>query len=165
MLSTLSTRDSAISKPLLMCGISVVCILCSCPLSSIATEIYTWVDAKGVTHYSQQAPKDHELKTTTLSNRAIEPAKIGYVAPPKPIPTTTPQTELETSAALVKQQNAKQAQAICDSAKQNLAVLTTHTRLIRQTDDGKEPVAMTEEERQASIVEQQQRISLFCDKS
>lgn len=164
MLPTIGIRYSVAIKPLWVLRISVTCILSCYPVSSIASEIYTWVDAKGVTHYSQQAPKDRDLKTITLSNSAIEPAKIGYIAPPKPTLATTPQTKLDSSAALIRQKDAKQAQTICDSAKQNLAVLTTHSRLIRQTEDGKEPVAMTEEERQTSIAEQKQRIALFCDK-
>lgn len=130
----------------------------------VAGVIYTWVDEQGVTHYSQQPPAQEQLRASQLHSEDIEPAKVGYVAPPQ---KQQPQAmnELEKSAALIKQKDAKQAQSICENAKHNLDVLTTHTKLMRQSEDPtKEPEAMTEEERQTAIAQQQERIKLFCDK-
>lgn len=137
--------------------------LCLFTLPVSASVIYTWVDENGVTHYSQQAPEQEHLNASKLYSEDIEQAKIGYIAPIKkeePQPTS----ELEKSAALIKEKDAKQAQSICVNAKHNLSVLTTYTKLTRKTTESDEPVAMTEEERQASIVQQQERIKLFCEK-
>ncbi|MCH1929812.1 DUF4124 domain-containing protein [Shewanella sp. A25] len=128
----------------------------------VAGTIYTWVDENGVTHYSQQPPEQDLQKSKTLQSSELEPVKVGSVAPQK---VAAPEmTESEKNAALIKEKDAKQAQSICDNAKQNLDVLTTHTKLTRQDGKDKEPVAMTEEERQAAIAENQQRIKLFCDR-
>lgn len=138
--------------------------LCLLGQPVIAGVIYTWVDEQGVTHYSQQPPEQEQQKANQLYSEDIEPAKVGYVAPTK---KEQPQevSELEKSAALIKEKDAKQAQSICENAKHNLDVLTTHNQLIRQSEDPtKEPEAMTEEERQAAIAQQQERIKLFCDK-
>lgn len=138
--------------------------LCLLGQPVLAGVIYTWVDEQGVTHYSQQPPEQEQLKASQLYSEDIEPAKVGYIAPTK---KDEPQavSELEKSAALIKEKDAKQAQSICANAKHNLDVLTTHNRLIRQSEDPtKEPVAMSEEERQTAIAQQQERIKLFCDK-
>lgn len=129
----------------------------------LAAVIYTWVDENGVTHYSQQPPTLDPQKAQQLYSEAIEPGKIGYIAPMKKA-APAEMSESEKSAALIKEKDAKQAQSICENAKHNLAVLTTHTKLTRQLEGNKEPVAMTEEERQAAITANQQRITLFCDK-
>lgn len=138
--------------------------LCLLGQPVIAGVIYTWVDEQGVTHYSQQPPEQEQLKANQLYSKDIEPAKVGYVAPTK---KEQPQvvSELEKSAALIKEKDAKQAQSICENAKHNLDVLTSHSKLIRQSEDPtKEPEAMSEDERQAAITQQQERIKLFCDK-
>lgn len=126
--------------------------------------IYTWVDENGVTHYSQQAPQQESIKTSKLYSEDLEQAKVGFIAPIKKVEPTSKANELEKSAALIKEKDTKQANSICESAKHNLEILTTHTKLIRQTSDSGESVAMTEEDRQASIAQQQERIKLFCDK-
>ncbi|MFV0595050.1 DUF4124 domain-containing protein [Shewanella sp.] len=129
----------------------------------LAGVIYTWVDENGVTHYSQQPPTQEQQKAQQLYSEDLEPGKIGYIAPAKK-EAPPEMSESEKSAALIKEKDAKQAEAICENAKHNLDVLTTHTKLTRQQEGNKEPVAMTEEERQTAINENQQRIKLFCDK-
>lgn len=126
--------------------------------------IYTWVDDNGVTHYSQQAPQQEKIKAEKLYSEDLEQAKVGFIAPIKKADPTSEANQLEKSAALIKEKDAKQAKSICESAKHNLEILTTHTKLIRQTSDSGESVAMTEEDRQTSIAQQQERIKLFCDK-
>ncbi|MEE2029303.1 hypothetical protein DIKCMJMK_03186 [Shewanella oneidensis] len=142
--------------------LSIVCMALLTP-SVLASVIYTWVDENGVTHYSQQPPTQEQQKAQQLYSEDLEPSKIGYVAPVK---TAAPAeiSESEKSAALIKEKDAKQAQAICENAKHNLDVLMTHTKLTRQEEGNNDPVAMTEEERLAAITENQQRITLFCDK-
>ena len=131
--------------------------------SASATVIYKWVDKNGVLHYSQEPPQEEAL-AETLHSKDIEPPKTGYIAPQVRADVPPEPTDLEKSAVLIKEKDAKQAQSICKSAKHNLDILTTHTKLIRQTSDSGESVAMTEEDRQASIAQQQERIKLFCDK-
>ena len=140
--------------------ISAILVILYSPLG-FATDIYTWVDDNGVTHYSQQPPAGKQAKT--LNSQAIEPGKIGTVAPVQR--EEKPElSNAEQDAAAIKARDQAQAQKLCDSAKFNLDVLQTHTRLQRKDDKTGEPVRMTEEERQTAIKEQQERIRLFCTK-
>ncbi len=131
---------------------------------AIAGDIYTWVDKDGVTHYSQQPPEQSLQEPKQLKADALEPAKIGSVSPTK-TSLVKELSETEKSAALIKEKDAKQAQSICNNAKHNLDVLTTHAKLLHKSGENNEPVTMTEEERQAAIAENQRRIKLFCDKN
>ncbi|GAB1146083.1 hypothetical protein AYI74_21620 [Shewanella algae] len=127
-----------------------------------ATPIYTWVDENGVTHYSQEPPPQQQA--TELDSQNLQPARIGTVAPQRK-DDVVQETESEKQAKLIKEKDAAQAQAICDKAKFQLDVLITHTRLQRKDEASGEMIKMTEEERQAQIKEQQERIRLFCQRN
>lgn len=126
------------------------------------TEIYTWVDEHGVTHYSQEPPKHNQVNK--IYSEDIEPAKIGTVSPKATAKAKSEPTELEQSAIAIKKSDKAQAKIICDNAKHSLNVLTSHSKLNKQSKESGESVAMTEEQRQAAIKEQKQRVSLFCSK-
>lgn len=127
-----------------------------------ATEIYTWVDEHGVTHYSQEPPKHNQVKK--IYSEDIEPAKIGTVSPKATAKAKSEPTELEKSAIAIKKSDKAQAKIICDNAKHSLNVLTSHSKLNKQSKGSGESIAMTEEQRQTAIKEQKQRVSLFCSK-
>ncbi|MCE9680587.1 DUF4124 domain-containing protein [Shewanella sp. AS1] len=128
----------------------------------LATTIYKWVDEKGVTHYSQQMPTEKQVET--LYSEDIEQQKVGYVSPTQAPEQSAGKTEAQQAASALKEQDAAQAKMICDSAMHQLNVLTTHSSLTRKDEKTGEMVKMTEEERQAQIASQQERINLFCDK-
>ncbi|QYJ87955.1 DUF4124 domain-containing protein [Shewanella mesophila] len=127
-----------------------------------ATTIYKWVDEKGVPHYSQEMPP--EKQTEKLYSEDLEPKKVGSVAPKMATPAEAEKTELEVAAAEINRKDKEQAKMICDSAKHQLNVLETHTRLTRKNEQSGEMERMTEEERQAQIASQKERIRLFCVK-
>lgn len=127
-----------------------------------ATEIYTWVDEHGVTHYSQEPPEHNQVKK--IYSEDIKPAKIGSVSPQATIKVKNEATELEKSAAAINKSDKAQAKMICDNAKHSLNVLTSHSKLNKQSKESGESLAMTEEQRQGAIKEQKQRVSLFCSK-
>ena len=127
-----------------------------------ATTIYKWVDENGVTHYSQEMPP--EKQTEKLYSEDIEPKKVGSVAPKISTPTEPGKTELDAAAAETTNKDKQQAKMICDSAKHQLNVLETHTRLTRKNEQSGEMERMTEEDRQAQIASQKERIRLFCVK-
>ena len=128
--------------------------------NSNAGEIYTWIDKHGVTHFSQEPPENTQSKT--LYSEDIEPARIGSVAPTaKKVVSDTP-SKLAIQATAIKESDAAQAKIICDNARHSLNVLTSHSKLNKQNKQTGKSVAMTEEQRQAAIKEQEQRVSLFC---
>lgn len=135
-------------------------LLLVCGLSQAAT-IYKWVDKNGVTHFSEQPPPD-DAQTQTLNAAEIEPKPIGFDSP-KPIPKADAAvSDEQKNADLIRQQNADQADAICEQAKQNLDVLSNFNRVTRKDDSSDEPVMMTDEERESALAEAKKRISLFC---
>ncbi|MGB0895487.1 MAG: DUF4124 domain-containing protein [Parashewanella sp.] len=123
-----------------------------------ATTIYKWVDKNGVTHFSQERPQDIAIEV--LDSKSIEPKKIGTVA----IKSKTELTpEFPSHSDRSKQQDDElQSKAICNKAKHNLKVLSSHTNLLQKSATTNKTTTMTEEQRQAAITEQKKRIMLFC---
>jgi len=137
--------------------ISLVTLVLSTSL--FAATIYTWVDDAGVVHYSQQQPKS--LNANKIYSEDIEPMKIGTHIPHKKSAVKV-ESELEKSAKIINQKDKQQAKDICESAKHSLNVLKSHSKLNQQNKDTGVTVAMTEEQRQAAIAENTERVSLFC---
>lgn len=130
------------------------------PLLS-ATAIHKWVDKNGVVHYSQEPPEN--TKSSKIYSEDLEQKPIGFI-PPKIRESTTPvQSEDEKNATAIRNQNSEQASAICQSAKQNLHILKTNSRIRSKSEETGELVSMKEEDRQQEISTQQERIKLFCD--
>ena len=85
-------------------------LLAAAPL--LAQTVYTWKDAKGVTHYSDAPPPKGEYKDRQINSTPATPAK----------PTATAAAAPATAA--VPKQNAPMADdAICAQARLNLANL------------------------------------------
>ncbi|GGI92340.1 DUF4124 domain-containing protein [Shewanella gelidii] len=139
---------------------SLLLVLFTAP--TFATVIYTWVDENGVTHYSQQSPEN--IEATKLYSEDMEQALIGFVSPKVSKKSDEQLSTEELNAELIKRQDGDQAKSICASAKHSLQILTTHSKLNRQDPKSGKSIAMTEEERQAAIKENKERISLFCEK-
>jgi len=126
-----------------------------------ATTIYTWVDEKGVTHYSEQPPTEAEAKSQTLSSEKIEPGKVGFEAP-KVRERKPEMSDDEKKAAILKIQDEQKAKEVCEQAKRNLDVLTNFAR-IRHTKEGSdEPSVMTEEEKEQVTKEARKQVELYC---
>lgn len=125
--------------------------------------IYTWVDEKGIRHYSQQPPLG-DYKITRLHNEDLEPQRIGTVSPARQLASAAPSEDdnMAKQAEQIKQQNSEQAKSICDNARHSLNVLLTHAQISQEDPDSGEAVKMTEEQKRTAIKENQRRIKLFC---
>ncbi len=128
--------------------------------SLFATTIYKWIDEKGITHYSQQLPIGKNAQQ--LDSKDIEQRKVGFVAPSSTIAKEEKLSAIEIAANELHQKDKAQAKMICENATHQLNVLTTHTNLTRKNEQTGEMEKMTEEQRQAHILTQQERITLFC---
>lgn len=127
---------------------------------SMAGQIYKWVDANGTTHYGAQPPQDRPATNVNT-----------LVAPPRP--ATPPAAQAPTEASADAEQNAINAKVKADVAAQtaqiaenckifrtNLAQMQNNPR-VRIEVDG-ELRRLTEEERQAKIVEAEKAIKENC---
>lgn len=127
--------------------------------TAMASQIYKWVDDKGVTHFGAQPPQGQE---STTINTAAPPPRSTSSAPP---PSVEEQLDPEQAAIdkKVKEDVAKQEaerKQYCENARTNLAQLENNPRL--RVDDGGEVRRIDENERQERITELKKSIAENC---
>jgi hypothetical protein len=134
-------------------------LLLALSASAMASQVYKWVDAQGVTHFGAQPPQGQQATTI---NTATPPAKT---AEPAATPTLESSADPEQAAIdeKVKQEIATQEaerKKYCQSVRTNLAQLENNPR-VRVEVDG-EVRRLNEEERQQRISEAKQAIAKNC---
>ncbi|WP_172151835.1 MULTISPECIES: DUF4124 domain-containing protein [Pseudomonas] len=134
-------------------------LLLALSASAMASQVYKWVDAQGVTHFGAQPPQGQQATTI---NTATPPAKT---AEPAATPTVESSADPEQAAIdeKVKQEIATQEaerKKYCQSVRTNLAQLENNPR-VRVEVDG-EVRRLNEEERQQRISEAKQAIAKNC---
>ncbi|MBV7315963.1 DUF4124 domain-containing protein [Shewanella sp. NIFS-20-20] len=147
------------------CQCSLLLLVCCFSSTLIAAEvIYTWIDNDGLVHYSQQAPSD-DIQFTKIYNDDIEPAKSGFIAPKqKQLSRQDQQAITEAQALLIKNKDANQARALCESAQHKQQLLTSYSRLTVADPATGEQVELSDTQRKADLAVQQERIRLYCTK-
>ncbi|MFZ3207017.1 MAG: glycosyltransferase [Pseudomonadales bacterium RIFCSPLOWO2_02_FULL_63_210] len=134
-------------------------LLLALSASAMASQVYKWVDAQGVTHFGAQPPQGQQATTI---NTATPPAKT---AEPAATPTFESSADPEQAAIdeKVKQEIATQEaerKKYCQTVRTNLAQLENNPR-VRVEVDG-EVRRLNEEERQQRISEAKQAITKNC---
>ena len=134
-------------------------LLLALSTTAMASQVYKWVDAQGVTHFGAQPPQGQQATTV---NTAAPPPKP---AEQQPAPTFESISDPEQAAIneKVKQEvAAKEAERkkYCESVRTNLAQLENNPR-VRVEMEG-EVRRLTEEERQQRISEAKQSIADNC---
>lgn len=137
-------------------------LLLAMSATAMASQVYKWVDAQGVTHFSAQPPQGQEA---TSINTAVPAAKRAASEAPKPAPTFESIADPEQAAIdeKVKQDvAAKEAERkkYCEDVRTNLAQLQNNPRLRMEVDG--EVRRLSEDERQARISETQKSIADNC---
>ena len=138
-------------------------LLLAISATAMAGQVYKWVDAQGVTHFSAQPPQGQEASTI---NTALPVPKPAPAEPTKPPPTFESIANPEQAAidAKVKQDvAAKEAERkkYCEEVRTNLAQLQNNPRLRMEVEG--EVRRLSEEERQARIAETQKSITDNCN--
>jgi hypothetical protein len=137
-------------------------LLLAMSATAMASQVYKWVDAQGVTHFSAQPPQGQQA---TSVNTALPPPKPAEPAEPKAAPTFESIADPEQAAidAKVKKEvAAKEAERkkYCADVRTNLAQLENNPRLRTKVDG--EVRRLTEEERQQRISDAKKSISENC---
>ncbi len=127
--------------------------------STMAAQVYKWVDAQGITHFSAQPPQGQTAQTLNT-----------VTPPPKPVAAESDASENSKSLVdqekidrKVKQQVAEQEaerKRYCETLQTNLAQLQNNPR-VRVEENG-EVRRLKEEERQSRIAETKQKIEENC---
>lgn len=142
-------RRTLLLASLLFGGASAAC----------AGQIYKWVDAQGVTHFTAQPPQ--AAAATVVPNAKQVPA------PTKSEPSTTAivndpkQAEIDARVRDEVAQKEKEREEYCTTVRTNLAQLRNNKHLKAQVDG--EVRRVTPEERQARIGEAEKAIAENCN--
>jgi len=124
---------------------------------------YKWVDANGVTQYSQSPPPSGQYKEMRSSlppgDSSAERQSAETSPPPQnhatePTPAAPPDDQ-----ELARQQAAREQN--CQLAKQRLSQLENHPRIRYKAADGSVRV-MSEEEKQAKLMETRNMMNEMC---
>jgi len=141
--------------------ILTVSVLLALSASATAAQIYTWVDAQGLTHFSAQPPQG-------------EPADQVDILPAQPksavvaLPTASlsdggsEQTILDNQVKRQVAARAIERQQYCDNVRNNLAQLRNNPRLRVEVDG--QARRLNEEERQARIADSEKGINEHCQR-
>jgi len=136
-------------------------LLLAMSATAMAGQVYKWVDAQGVTHFSAQPPQG---QNATSINTATPPAKPA-VKEKKSAPTFESIADPEQAAIdekVKKEVAAKEVERkkYCEDVRTNLAQLQNNPRLRTEVDG--EMRRLSEEERQTRISEAQKAIADNC---
>lgn len=134
-------------------------LLLALSASAMASQVYKWVDAQGVTHFGAQPPQGQQATTI---NTAAPPPKTAEPAA-APIFESIADPEQAAIDEKVKQEIATQEaerRKYCQTVRTNLAQLENNPR-VRVEVDG-EVRRLNEEERQQRISEAKQAIGENC---
>ena len=127
--------------------------------SAMASQIYKWVDDKGVTHFGAQPPQGQDA---TSINTATPPPRAPAPTPAPAAPSNDAQQKAIDDK--VKDQVAKQEaerKKYCESARTNLAQLENNPRVRVEGDNG-ELRRIGEDERQQRVTELKKSIDERC---
>ncbi|TXR35796.1 DUF4124 domain-containing protein [Ectopseudomonas mendocina] len=127
--------------------------------TAMASQVYKWVDDKGVTHFGAQPPQGQQA--TTINTAAPPPRP----APSEPASSIEEQLDPEQAAIdkKVKEDVARQEaerKQYCENARTNLAQLENNPRV--RIEDGGEVRRIDENERQERISELKKSIAENC---
>lgn len=132
-------------------------------------QVYKWVDADGVTHYSQQPPVSGDATEVAVPGPAAAPADAQAPKADQPDPGAERRRASELSGEIrarraeeARQQAALQAQrsAACDQMRTNLTTLREHARVRIQ--EGGSSRIMSPEEQAQQIIDLETKIRDNC---
>lgn len=139
-------------------------LTCSVAMAAHAG-IYKWVDAEGVTHYSENKPPQDAknvkvIKASTTPSSDVDDARKKLDAQRKQALSDLEKKE-KTAAGVPLAENRK---ALCDGLRNNLKVMGEHQRVREQQKDGSS-VVLTPEQKAARLKELQDRLNNECEGS
>ncbi len=121
-----------------------------------ATQIYTWVDDNGVTHFSERPPKNVKASIIRPKTGHSEPVNYDNPATTEASPAPTAQARANPAP-----QAANRDPERCEQARKNLETLQNFGRIRIRADDGSFHY-LTEEEREQRLQETQTVINQEC---
>jgi len=145
---------------------------------TIATEVYSWTDAKGVVHYGDRPPQDQKAQAVDVSESYRPSTSSPYPGPDEPVvddagdlagdpdePVLTPAQQKRKDIALARKEK-RESQADmdhqCTRHRDRLAQVEPHRR-VYYTDDKGETVRMDDNKRIELVEESKAFIAENCN--
>lgn len=128
-------------------------------------QVYTWKDARGVTHYSDSPPaKGQQYKAKAVDAPVPRTASaVSTPAPPVTAPATTPADANPPDVAANEAAMRARAKANCETATSNLAALKAGAPVGYDSDgDGKPDKVMGADERAEQAKAAQNAVASYC---
>ena len=141
-------------------------LLLALSTSAVASQVYKWVDAQGITHFGAQPPEGQQATSVNTSVPKPRPglprldSEQPEPAPPKSTPVGDQKAIDEKVKADVAAQEAERRK-YCETIRTNLAQLQNNPRLRAEVDG--EVRRLSEEERQSRIKGAEKAISENCN--
>ncbi len=126
----------------------LICLLMISPIA-LAEQFYKWQDDKGVWHYSAKPPKNQpadKLQVRSAATRADSEDEEGE----------------EGEDADKPKKDAAPLAPNCVAARQNLLVLNSSEKVLKDTDGDGAPEELTLDQHQEEIALAQRQITAFC---
>jgi len=130
-----------------------------------AQTVYTWKDAKGVTHYSDSPPPAGAKRKEVKAPEASPPGTAQISSADKPAAKADPQQteEQKQQQAVADANRAKQRAQSCKDAQANLALLKSSANVTVDKDgDGKADVVLDNTQRQTETANMQAVVTANC---
>lgn len=136
-------------------------LLVSAPLAPAHADdqVYRWVDARGVTHYSDSPPPDDVLSAREITVRGQRIARALGAETAEADSAVTPTTSTPSSAASI----AASRKQFCQRAKENLQTLQTSGDVMQDIDGDGIQELLSAEQRDAERERAQNAITFYCD--
>lgn len=134
-------------------------LLLALSATAMASQVYKWVDAQGITHFGAQPPQGQDA--TAINTIAAQPKLPVPAATPAPASTTdTAQKAIDDKVKKDVATQEAERKKYCETVRTNLAQLQNNPRLRAEVDG--ETRRLTEEERQTRITESEKAIAENC---
>jgi len=119
---------------------------------SVAANYYKWVDAEGVTHYSQHPPTDQSIQKEKITVSDKKPANATQAISAleknrKTLLEAADKRKLDLDKGMAEAERQTAIRKNCDVAQSNLTQLKEHPRVREEGEDG-EFRYLTEDEHQ-----------------
>lgn len=132
-------------------------VLMSAPPASVYADdqVYRWVDANGVPHYSDSLPPEDVVSAREITVRGQPVARATSEASTEPDTTAAPVTTAASIAASRKQ--------FCERAKENLNTLQISGDVMQDIDGDGIQDLLSAEQRDAERKRAQNAITFYCE--
>lgn len=122
-----------------------VCIM-AIPVLATAQSVYKWTDEEGVTHFGDRQPSGTQSESVSI--RTGKQSGSSPASPQQKIQQIDEQeaeNEERESMSAAEEAREKQRAANCETARNNLALIRTGSRIKAQGDDGEERYLSSDE--------------------